>query len=324
MLFVLPLLSDSVSFDILRSLRAVSMDPNALDMLEEAGAIPALIPFLGSKVMSHQIEALVNIYYLCSIKASRQEEAALNGVIPHLQRLIITKHPFNQFAYPIIFALCKTSKVTRNELKKYNAIQFFLDLLKDPNWSTHALEALTAFVGDLSSRVEFVLTTPSNINKLYLTFQTTTNAMHFERILPQFRKLLTGSLQFNQAFARSNGCIRTIKDRLERYAKNNNIRGNLLKILALIIVGHKSPQQFMNSHNLLPVLTKIAEDKESVIVRDLADKLVKKCTENASLVGYSSTSTGSIGSPFVTMNGSAISAAIGPVTATSASVVTLS
>ena len=38
--------------------------------------------------------------------------------------------------------LAKTSKKTRLELKKYNGIAFFLDLLEDSYWRQYALDAI--------------------------------------------------------------------------------------------------------------------------------------------------------------------------------------
>ena len=73
-------------------------------------------------------ESLLSLYYLCQIKSSRQEQAALSGapqqpstqlalfthcwvagIIPHLQRFIRTNHSLNQFAYPMACWLGMTS-----------------------------------------------------------------------------------------------------------------------------------------------------------------------------------------------------------------------
>lgn len=89
------------------------MDVNTLDLLEAAGAIPALIPFLSSQYPENVNQALLSLYYLCQIKSSRQEQAAAAGIVPHLQRFIRSNHSLNQFAFPIIFLLGKTSARTR-------------------------------------------------------------------------------------------------------------------------------------------------------------------------------------------------------------------
>jgi hypothetical protein len=109
MLRVLHTLPQEVLILILRSIRNITMDVNTLDLLEAAGAIPALIPILSSTYPENVNQALLSLYYLCQIKASRQEQAAVAGIIPHLQRFIRQNHSLNQFAYPIIFLLGKTS-----------------------------------------------------------------------------------------------------------------------------------------------------------------------------------------------------------------------
>jgi hypothetical protein len=92
------------------------------------------------------------------------------GVIPPLQRIIRQGSAHNQFAYPIACWLGLTSATyavagvvlspslndvcacrTRNELRKYNGVQFFVDILKDSYWRTHALEVLTVWWANSSN-----------------------------------------------------------------------------------------------------------------------------------------------------------------------------
>lgn len=82
------------------------------------------------------------MYYLSTISPDRQEQAARAGLIPHLQRFIRINSQLKQFALPILFQLAKTSKKTRLELKKYNGVAFFLDLLEDSYWRQYALDAI--------------------------------------------------------------------------------------------------------------------------------------------------------------------------------------
>jgi len=94
-------------------------------------------------------------------------------------------------------------------------------------------------------------------------------------MLPLFRKILTWA-PINQAFGRSDIFIKELHNRLQRHSNSNNIRINLLKILAMIIVAHKSPKTLITKNELLNLLIKLADDKSSVIVKDLAKKLVDK------------------------------------------------
>ena len=279
MLRVLPSLEQEVLILLLKSICLIAMDPTTLDAFESAGAIPALIPFLSSPFPENQHQVLLSMYYLCQIKASRQEQAAMCGLIPHLERFIRSDHPLKQFAYPIIFQLAKCSNKSRIELKKYNGVQFYIDCLRDVYWRSHSLEVLAGWLQEDTQRVGFTLNLPTNINKLFSVFKTTNDAIQFEKMLPLFRKMLSVSIRVNQSFGRSGEFISEIKQRLERHAASNNIRINLLKILALIFVAHPNPSLLAKDYGLMPILVKLTEDKASVIVVSLANKLVEKFKE---------------------------------------------
>lgn len=83
MLRVLPNLPPETLLLVLKSIRSISMESTTLDLLEQAGAIPALIPFLNSTHPENQHQVLLTMYYLCQIKTSRQEQAAVSGMYAH-------------------------------------------------------------------------------------------------------------------------------------------------------------------------------------------------------------------------------------------------
>lgn len=99
----LPSLPHDVLHLVLKSVRNISMESTTLDLLESAGAIPALVPLLSSPYADVQNQVLLSMYYLSTINTNRQEQAARAGIIPHLQRFIRANHPLKQFALPIIF-----------------------------------------------------------------------------------------------------------------------------------------------------------------------------------------------------------------------------
>lgn len=208
MLRVLPSVPQEPLILLLKSIRNISMDSTTLDLLEAAGAIPALVPFLDAAAVSeNQHQVLLTMYYLCQIKASRQEQAALSGIIPHLQRFIREEHPLKQFAYPIIFLLAKTSWRTRLELKKHQGLQFYINILTsaDVYWRSAALDCISVWLSasnDDTARVSFLLNTPSNINKLLRVFKDTEDATQFDKMLPSFRKILASSVKVNQSLGR--------------------------------------------------------------------------------------------------------------------------
>ncbi len=282
MLSLLPILPSDCLLLFLKSFCALSMDSNTLDNLEEAGAIPALLPHLApTSPPENQHQVLLSMYYLCQLKASRQEQAALHGLIPHLQRFIASDHPLKQFAFPIIFALCKTSKKTRMELKKCNAVLFYLHTLRDPYWRSHALEVLAVWLSEDPQRVGFLLVQPSSVNALLSCIEQTSNATQFEKMLGSVRKLLLANVRVNQCLGRSFAFVHVIVMRLEAESSNNAIRVNLLNILSLLLVAHEDALQLASDHDLLDLLEKLAADKEGVLVASLAQKMQDRLTAEA-------------------------------------------
>ena len=281
MLSLLPVLPADCLLLFLKTFCALSMDSNTLDNLEEAGAIPALLPHLAlSSPPESQHQVLLSMYYLCQLKASRQEQAALHGLIPHLQRFIASDHPLKQFAFPIMFALCKTSKKTRMELKKCGGVTFYLHTLRDPYWRSHALEVLAVWLSEDPARVGFMLVQPSAVAALLSCVQPTGNATQFEKMLGSVRKLLLANVRVNQCLGRSYAFVHCITQRLEA-EHNNAIRVNLLNILSLLLVAHEDALQLASDHDLLDVLQKLSQDKDGVLVASLAQKMQDRLTAEA-------------------------------------------
>lgn len=257
---------------LLKSIRCISMDPNTLDLLEAAGAIPALITFLDSQYPDVQNQVLLCMYYLSTIKASRQEQAARSGIIPHLQRFIRANHPLKQFALPIIFQLAKTSKRTRMELKKHSGVLFFLDLLEESYWKTHAIDALAVWLQDDPQRVEYIL--DSNLYKLVAALKGTRKGLQFEKMLGPLEKILSISTVVNRALGRNTTFVDEVISRLDIHSDSNAIRVALLKILTSLYEGHDNGKEFASKHNLVPVLEKLAADTSAVLVSQVAKNLL--------------------------------------------------
>lgn len=82
------------------------------------------------------------MYNLCRLSKSRQEEAALNGIIPLLQRIVSTERPLKEFALPILCDMAHSGKVCRKILWQNKGLQFYISLLSDPYWQVTALDAI--------------------------------------------------------------------------------------------------------------------------------------------------------------------------------------
>lgn len=85
------------------------------------------------------------LYNLCRLSKPRQEEAALAGAIPILQRVVKSSSPLKQFALPILCDFAHTSKTCRKLLWQKDGFAFYLGLLRDPFWGITALESILAW-----------------------------------------------------------------------------------------------------------------------------------------------------------------------------------
>ena len=85
---------------MLKFIKNLSMLSTTLDSLHSANAIELLIDLLNSSMKKSQThfreisnQVLNTMYNLCRLSKVRQEDAATNGVIPLLQRIMKTKRP---------------------------------------------------------------------------------------------------------------------------------------------------------------------------------------------------------------------------------------
>jgi hypothetical protein len=82
------------------------------------------------------------LFNLCRLNKTRQEDAALSGLIPLLQKVIKTNKPFKELALPILCDMAHCGYVGRRELWQYQGLQFYISLLSDKYWQVTALDAI--------------------------------------------------------------------------------------------------------------------------------------------------------------------------------------
>lgn len=265
----------------LKSLRAIAMDPSTLDVLEKVGAIPAQTPFLDTYYVENQTQVQQIMYYQCSIKQSRQEQAVQFGIIPYLMKFISSQHPQKQFAYPIVFSLCKTSSYTRNEMKKHNGVLFLLDQQNNPYWKVQALDSLTYWLMEDKDKVEYILCNVTNANKLLHTFQNTNNITIFELMLPTWRKFLSLSSKLCNILC--NNLIPEIILQINQNKKNNGIRVKLLQIQQVILLSNIIQNiKIIQDTNGFETLCGQASDNTSPLVSSLAVHILSLCRRGPS------------------------------------------
>jgi hypothetical protein len=149
---------------MLKFIKNLSMLSSTHEALQNSNAIDVLTDLLRSskklplfREISNQI--LNTMYNLCRHNRSRQEEAALNDVIPILKDIVQTEWPLKEFALPILCELAHSGKVARKKLWENRGLQFYISMLADRNWQVTALDAIFIwFVLSLGARIESPLT----------------------------------------------------------------------------------------------------------------------------------------------------------------------
>eukprot|EP01132_Coremiostelium_polycephalum_P005665 gene5665-7051_t len=265
---------------VLKSIRQISMDHNTLVNLQTAGTIRCLVPLLGRRNGAHIAEIhnqiLNTMFHLCRIDAERQYQAAVDGIIPHLQYFIRSHSPLNQFALPIICDLAH-SKKARPELWKNDGIVFYLDLLEERYWQVNALDSLSAWLIDETSAVEKIMAKPDSVKKLMMVF-VNADGQSFAGILEPFLKIVNCSNLVNVALGTSN-FIPKILDKITH--TNPQVRLNLLKIITSLYECHPNSKKMIQEYKLYPIIQRIAETDKSVLVQKIASKLYEAFNANS-------------------------------------------
>jgi hypothetical protein len=156
---------------MLKFIKNLSMLSATLDTLQNSNAIEVLTELLDRsrtaphfKEISNQV--LNTMYNLCRLSKSRQEEAAMNGIIPVLQNIVKTERPLKEFALPILCDMAHSGKRCRRLLWQYDGLEFYISLLSDPYWQVTALDAIFVWLQEETARVEETLQRPSDVSPL--------------------------------------------------------------------------------------------------------------------------------------------------------------
>ena len=132
---------------MLKFIKNLSMLSTTLDSLQNSNAIDVLTELLRTSMKESHFREISNqvlntIYNMCRLNKLRQEDAALNGIIPILLRILKTERPLKEFALPILCDMAHSGKVGRRELWRNKGLPFYISLLADPYWQVTALDAI--------------------------------------------------------------------------------------------------------------------------------------------------------------------------------------
>ncbi|KAF8398735.1 hypothetical protein HHK36_014593 [Tetracentron sinense] len=269
---------------LLKCINHLSTDPNCLENLQRTDAIKHLIPNLelqeGPLISQIHNEVLNALFNLCKINKRRQEQAAENGIIPHLMHFIMSDSPLKQCALPLLCDMAHASRNSREQLRAHGGLDVYLSLLDDELWSVTALDSLAACLAhdNDNRKVEQALLKKEAVHKLVKFFQGCPE-QHFVNILEPFLKIITKSSRINTTLA-VNGLTPLLIARLDH--QDAIARLNLLKLIKAVYEHHPRPKQLIVENDLPQKLQNLIEERRDgqsfggqVLVKQMATALLK-------------------------------------------------
>ncbi|KAL2329130.1 hypothetical protein Fmac_022557 [Flemingia macrophylla] len=264
---------------ILKCINHLSTDPNCLENLQRAEAIKYLIPNLelkeGSLVSEIHHEVLNALFNLCKINKRRQEQAAENGIIPHLMQFITSKSPLKQYALPLLCDMAHASRNSREQLRAHGGLDVYLNLLEDEIWSVTALDSIAVCLAhdNDNRKVEQALLKKDAVQKLVKFFQCCPE-QHFVHILEPFLKIITKSARINTTLA-VNGLTPLLIARLDH--QDAIARLNLLRLIKAVYEHHPQPKKLIVENDLPEKLQNLIGERRDgqVLVKQMATSLLK-------------------------------------------------
>lgn len=269
---------------LLKCINHLSTDPHCLEHLQRADAIKYLIPNLdlkeGPLVSQIHHEVLNALFNLCKINKRRQEQAAENGIIPHLMHIIMSGSPLKQYALPLLCDMAHASRNSREQLRAHGGLDVYLSLLEDELWSVTALDSIAVCLAhdNDSRKLEQALLKKDAIQKLVKFFQCCPE-QYFLHILEPFLKIITKSSRINTTLA-VNGLTPLLISRLDH--QDAIARLNLLKLIKAVYEHHPRPKQLIVENDLPQKLQNLIEERRDgqssggqVLVKQMATSLLK-------------------------------------------------
>ncbi len=237
---------------------------------------------ISSRPLSSEEEQLIKevqnlvmlaMFYLTRLSYSRQEEAAVCGVIPYLMDNVAARTPSKTFALQILTDFAHTSDVTRDQLSRNEALDFYLDLLvsNDTFWEEKAFISLGAWLSNASPAIEREMLRPRSLQRLVGLFQSA-QGTHFENYAKELLNMLTRSQRLSEAIGRSGLFMAELIARLS--FPKAEVRITLLKMLKIIADHQDDLQHLVLEHNLFPVVQRLAQDESRVLVMVIANQLL--------------------------------------------------
>ncbi|KAJ5281472.1 Cytokinesis protein sepH [Penicillium angulare] len=265
---------------MLKFIKNLSMLSTTLDSLQNSNAIDVLTDLLRSTMKKGHFREVSNqilntIYNMCRLNKSRQEDAALNGIVPLLQKIVKTERPLKEFALPILCDMAQSGKVGRRELWRNKGLAFYISLLADPYWQVTALDAIFTWLQEETAKVEEHLLDSrpdkTSFTDAIVRCLALSKANAFENILEPLQKLLRLSPPVASTFAHPDLFMR-----LGQKLHHNKaaVRLNILRIISSICDSSEQQDGLLATYGLLDAIRELENDP-AILVRDMAGKLIR-------------------------------------------------
>jgi serine/threonine protein kinase len=276
-------MSPAHQITMLKFIKNLSMLSATLDALHNSNAIDVLTELLANgmnqphfRELSNQI--LTTIYNLCRLSKRRQEDAAVNGIIPILIKIVKQERPLKEFALPILCEMAHSSRAARRELWQNKGLAFYISLLSDPYWQNTALDAIFTWLQEETSRVEDYLVESQDFTTAVVAAIANSKSTAFENLLEPLAKLLRLSPPVAGSIARSPELFGSIGQKLSHVKPA--IRLNLLRIVESICNATEDAGILLDQSGLYDLVTELQFSDPAVLVRNMAQKLIRSCEES--------------------------------------------
>ncbi|KAK9810498.1 hypothetical protein WJX72_011817 [[Myrmecia] bisecta] len=291
---VLPDLEPTIMLKGLKCIKHLTMDPSTLQLLQDAGSIPALLPYLAGGSAAAAVEALQGLYNLCKISRSRQEAAACAGLVPHLAKLALQTPPQPQGSSPagdavsrlatlrplavsLLCGMAHSTSRTRAELWAHNGLDILLHLLKEEAWQGVALDALATWLTEDTVRLEPRLAQRDAVQRfvsLFAAHSAPEDSEALDRLLGPFLRIMKRSPRITVEVAQA-GLPAVLVELLKAASALTAL--SLLQMVRCMYEHHPRPKDLLVKTALVEQLRRLAagvRTHQAVLVRKQAQNLL--------------------------------------------------
>ena len=231
---------------ILCCVRDLSRDPQTHFALQDASAIEKLVNYLSADMAmagtNPQHYIISSLHNLCIVSQARQEAAAKAGLVPHLQRFIISKDIIvRSLCIDIYSGLACAGHPTRVELSKHRGVEFYVDLLvmlsvpgTVRKWQARVLQSVFEWLDDptQSEMVENRLVLEKNRSRVCCSLARM-RILDVEGVLEPYLRMITVSERVNRVYGASQELVLALVRWLEGMYNESNRATPRMKLLLL-------------------------------------------------------------------------------------------